>query len=158
MAAAATSSVTRVVLQKATTVSLQVNPETDEWIDINDGVIVFVAFLKNASETVLPKMIKAILAAKYFRGGSIVSENKQVLLVPQATLGGRLKGKQLQYHGNINKEEGRHLYQAFVTQFEQALKEAVGDVDAVVKHGTYGNIQRMRNLSNDGPFTHVLEF
>ena len=28
---------------------------------------------------------------------------KSILIIPQATLGGKLKGKQVQYHGNIAK-------------------------------------------------------
>lgn len=41
-------------------------------------------------------------------------------------------------------------------QMSQAVQEH--DSTLSVQSGTYGNIQRMRNVSNDGPFTHVLEF
>jgi len=65
---AASPNLARVVLQKVASASLQVNPDTDDWVDINDGVIVFVAFLKDATDVVLPKLIKALLGAKYFQG------------------------------------------------------------------------------------------
>jgi hypothetical protein len=47
--------VARVVLQKASAVSLQVDPDADAWVTIADGVLVFVAFLKGATAATVPK-------------------------------------------------------------------------------------------------------
>ena len=33
-----------------------------------------------------------------------------ILLIPQATLGAKLKGKQVQYHGNCEKQKGNILW------------------------------------------------
>ena len=41
-----------------------------------------------------------------------------MLLFVQATLGGRMKGKSIQYHSNISKDEGRIFYDKFVSLSE----------------------------------------
>ncbi|EGD77383.1 hypothetical protein PTSG_08478 [Salpingoeca rosetta] len=147
-----------VVLQKTNGVELQVDPDEDEWVKIGKGVIIFVAFLKDTTADQLPAIVKKLLHLKYCERASILEQRRDVLLVPQATLGGKIKGKQLQYHGNVSKDEGRDLFMALIAEFQKQLEEAgVGD-SITFKHGTYGNIQRMRNMSNDGPFTHTFTF
>ncbi|CAF87595.1 unnamed protein product, partial [Tetraodon nigroviridis] len=42
-----------------------------------------------------------------------------LLIVPQATLGGEAKGRAMQYHTNISKEDGLRLHSAFVSLREQ---------------------------------------
>jgi hypothetical protein len=99
-----------------------------------------------------------------------------------------MKGKQLQYHANIDKDVGRDLYRGFVAQVRGGggdgrgapaasslsrllrhapvvvrtaqMTAAVQEVhpEGVVLHGTYGNTQRMKDVCNDGPYTHVLDF
>lgn len=84
-----------------------------------------------------------------------------VLIVPQATLGGKAKGKAMQYHNNIGKEEGLQLYANFVSLCERKLASSSrgeGTVSATtVKHGTYGNRQVLK-LDTNGPYTHLVEF
>ena len=41
-----------------------------------------------------------------------------MLLFVQATLGGKMKGKSIQYHSNISKDEGRIFYDKFVSLSE----------------------------------------
>ena len=50
----------KVVLQKTNGVSLQVDPEEDKWVSIGNGVIVFVSFLKGASEQVLESVGQSV--------------------------------------------------------------------------------------------------
>lgn len=78
-----------------------------------------------------------------------------LLIVPQATLGGKNKGRAMQYHNNISKEDGLRLYSAFVALCEKELSGVEGDV--TVKHGTYGNRQVLK-LDTNGPYTHLMEF
>lgn len=78
-----------------------------------------------------------------------------LLIVPQATLGGRAKGRAMQYHNNINKEDGLRLYSAFVSLCEREVAAAASGV--TVRHGTYGNRQVL-NLDTNGPYTHLMEF
>ena len=89
---------------------------------------------------------------------SIVDLPGDVLIVPQATLGGRLKGKSMQYHANIDKDKGLQLYERFINTCRQVLEQGVRTegCECVVKYGTYGNLQVLQ-LDTNGPFTHVLE-
>lgn len=90
--------------------------------------------------------------------GKMVSVSElpgSLLIVPQATLGGKAKGRAMQYHNNINKEEGQRLYGAFVSLCQKELTAAAAG--ATVKHGTYGNRQVLK-LDTNGPYTHLMEF
>lgn len=78
-----------------------------------------------------------------------------LLIVPQATLGGKAKGRAMQYHNNISKEDGLRLYSTFVSLCEKELVAAAPGV--TVKHGTYGNRQVLK-LDTNGPYTHLMEF
>jgi len=69
---------------------------------------VFVCFREGATEDILPKIASSILNGKLYQTDgkpkSVESDvEKSILIIPQATLGGKLKGKQVQYHGNISK-------------------------------------------------------
>lgn len=86
---------------------------------------------------------------------SVLELPGSLLIVPQATLGGRAKGKAMQYHNNISKEDGLRLYSAFVSLCEKELTAAAAGV--TVKHGTYGNRQVLK-LDTNGPYTHLMEF
>jgi len=51
------------------------------------------------------------------RGGgrdTAFKEKVDVLVIPQATLGGKLKGKSVQYHGLVDKTLGEELFTMFV--------------------------------------------
>ncbi|KAG7232993.1 hypothetical protein INR49_007880 [Caranx melampygus] len=87
--------------------------------------------------------------------GVVAGAPRQLLIVPQATLGGKNKGRAMQYHNNISKEDGLRLYSAFVALCEKELSGVEGDV--TVKHGTYGNRQVLK-LDTNGPYTHLMEF
>ena len=80
-----------------------------------------------------------------------------LLIVPQATLGGKAKGKAMQYHNNIGKEDGLRLYSAFVSLCEKEMTAAAASAEVTVKHGTYGNRQVLK-LDTNGPYTHLMEF
>jgi len=41
---------------------------------------------------------------------TIVDVSGDLLIIPQATLGGRLNGHRFQYHHNINKDTGLEFY------------------------------------------------
>ena len=89
---------------------------------------------------------------------SVLDLPGDVLIVPQATLGGKLKGKAMQYHNNIDKDKGLELYEHFVETCRRLLDESAcaKERGCVVRCGTYGNLQVLQ-LNTNGPFTHVLE-
>lgn len=86
---------------------------------------------------------------------SVLELPGSLLIVPQATLGGKAKGRAMQYHNNIGKEDGLQLYSTFVSLCEKELTAAAAGV--TVKHGTYGNRQVL-TLDTNGPYTHLMEF
>lgn len=90
---------------------------------------------------------------------SILDLPGDVIIIPQATLGGNLKGKTLQYHRNIAKEEGMSLYKSFVGQCQDTLEQSEKSKtqNKQVKYGTYGNRQ-VFSMVTDGPYSHYVEF
>lgn len=84
-----------------------------------------------------------------------------LLIVPQATLGGKAKGKGMQYHNNISKEDGLKLYSSFISLCEKELMTAAGETgreaEVTVRHGTYGQRQVLQ-LDTNGPYTHLMDF
>lgn len=90
---------------------------------------------------------------------SILDLPGDVLVVPQATLGGKAKGKMMQYHTNIAKGEGLELYKAYIEQCHKILDANAkwAESDCSLKHGTYGNRQVLR-MDTNGPFSHYFEF
>lgn len=81
-----------------------------------------------------------------------------VLIIPQATLGGRIKGKAVQYHKNIEKEKGKELYNKFIELCEQQCRENAkwNENGCVVKWGTYG-LRQVYSTETNGPYLHFVE-
>lgn len=90
---------------------------------------------------------------------SILDLPGNILIIPQATLGGKVKGRSMQYHSNSGKEEGLELYSEFVSLCEKELaaNSKCAEAGVVVEHGTYGNRQVFK-LNTNGPYTHLIEF
>ncbi|XP_046545297.1 D-aminoacyl-tRNA deacylase 2-like isoform X2 [Haliotis rubra] len=137
----------RIVLQQCLSARLQVQPATEDteakYVETGKGLVMYVCFLKGATADILDKM----------------DLPGNILIIPQATLGGALKGKRMQYHKNIDKEEGASLYADFVSLCRTTLQEAESSREAgcVVQAGTYGNRQ-VFSCDTNGPYTHLLEF
>ncbi len=82
-------------------------------------------------------------------------EGGSLLVVPQATLGAKLKGRgSLQYHGNVDKEEGQRLFELFCMELRVSVEEI--STRGVVKNGMYG-ARQVLSMETNGPFTHVFE-
>ncbi|XP_054827964.1 D-aminoacyl-tRNA deacylase 2 [Eublepharis macularius] len=158
----------RAVLQQCLYARLQVKPpESDceaEWVEIQRGLIIYVCFFKGANEEIIPKMVNTLLNVKLSETEdgkyvSVVDLPGSILIIPQATLGGKLKGRNMQYHSNIEKEIGMELYSQFVTLCEKELaaNARCAEAGVVLRHGTYGNRQVLK-VDTNGPFTHMIEF
>uniref|UniRef100_A0A671R411 D-aminoacyl-tRNA deacylase n=1 Tax=Sinocyclocheilus anshuiensis TaxID=1608454 RepID=A0A671R411_9TELE len=132
-------------------------------IQINRGMVIYICFFKGATEDIIPKMVNTLLNMKLCetesgKYTSVLQLPGSVLIVPQATLGGKPKGKRMQYHGNIGKDEGLKLYNSFVSHCQSELSTCKNsDTVTEVKHGTYGNRQVLK-LDTNGPYTHLMEF
>ncbi|CAL8273809.1 unnamed protein product [Merluccius merluccius] len=173
---AAPAPLARTVLQQCVHARLQVAPAGQdseaEWVQINRGMVIYVCFFKGATEDMLPKMVSTLLNQRLCErasGGvvSVLDLPGSVLVVPQATLGGRAKGRAMQYHGNISKDDGLRLYQRFVSLCRAQLQAAAAGeprsgaegagAEVEVQSGTYGNRQVLK-LDTNGPYTHLMEF
>ncbi|KAJ8394266.1 hypothetical protein AAFF_G00048490 [Aldrovandia affinis] len=158
----------RTVLQQCVHARLVVKPAEEqapeEWVEIQRGMVVYICFFKGATEDIVQKMVNSLLHVKLCesdsgRRVSVLELPGSVLIVPQATLGGKAKGRSMQYHGNIGKEEGLQLFASFVSQCETELASSgkCAEAGVAVKHGTYGNRQVLK-LDTNGPYTHLVEF
>ncbi|XP_030415193.1 D-aminoacyl-tRNA deacylase 2 isoform X1 [Gopherus evgoodei] len=158
----------RALLQQCVASRLQVKPPEPgseaEWVEIERGLVIYICFFKGASEELIPKMVNTLLNVKLSETESgkyvsLLDLPGNLLIIPQATLGGRLKGRNMQYHSNIEKEKGMELYSLFVTLCEKELaaNRKCAEAGVVVKYGTYGNRQVLK-LDTNGPFTHMIEF
>ncbi|KAM9356154.1 D-aminoacyl-tRNA deacylase 2 [Pholidichthys leucotaenia] len=152
--------VARVVLQQCLHARLQVKPQEEDseaqYVQIDRGMVIYICFFRGATDDVLPKMVSTLLNLRLSESESgkmvsILELPGSLLIVPQATLGGKAKGRAMQYHNNIGKEDGLRLYTEFVSLFEKELTAAK------VQHGTYGNRQVLK-IDTNGPYTHLMEF
>uniref|UniRef100_A0A7M4FSJ3 D-aminoacyl-tRNA deacylase n=1 Tax=Crocodylus porosus TaxID=8502 RepID=A0A7M4FSJ3_CROPO len=133
-------------------------------VEVQRGLVIYICFFRGANEELIPKMVNTLLNVKLSETESgkyvsVLDLPGSVLIIPQATLGGRLKGRNMQYHNNTEKEKGMELYSLFVTQCEKELaaNTKCAEAGVVVRYGTYGNRQVLK-LDTNGPFTHMIEF
>eukprot|EP00075_Anas_platyrhynchos_P024264 XP_027313517.1 D-aminoacyl-tRNA deacylase 2 isoform X2 [Anas platyrhynchos] len=131
---------------------------------IQRGLVIYICFFKGADQDLVPKIVNTLLNVKLSENESgeyvsLLDLPGNVLIIPQATLGGKLKGRKMQYHANIEKEKGLELYSQFVTLCEKELAANAKCMEAgvLVKYGTYGNRQVLK-LDTNGPYTHLVEF
>ncbi|XP_068109566.1 D-aminoacyl-tRNA deacylase 2 isoform X2 [Hyperolius riggenbachi] len=168
MAAADREVTARVILQQCLHAKLQVKPPDEhsaaEWVEIQRGMVMYVCFFKGSTQDVVPKMVNSLLNVKLSETDtgkhvSITELPGDILIVPQATLGGKAKGRCMQYHANANKELGMELYRQFISQSQQELQSHPkwAEAGTVLRYGTYGNRQVLQ-LDTNGPYTHLLEF
>lgn len=153
----------RVVMQRIRRARLMLSEEKDEWAEVDRGLVYLVCFVRTTAGTPpldLRRAAKSLLMAKIDtnaegRPASVLDMGGDVLVVPQASLSGKLKGNTPQYHAQVAKEKGLELYTAFITILnEEAV--AAGKV-ITIKAGVYGNRQAL-STESDGPYTHMFEF
>ncbi|XP_071515285.1 D-aminoacyl-tRNA deacylase 2-like isoform X2 [Panulirus ornatus] len=94
----------RVVIQQCLSACLKLpgaegrEPET---VEVGRGIVVFVCFLDKATEETVEKLTKHVINVRLSenddgRHVSICDIQGDVLIIPQATLGGKLKGSELE--------------------------------------------------------------
>jgi D-aminoacyl-tRNA deacylase len=84
---------------------------------------------------------------------SIVDLPGDLLIIPQATLGGRLNGHRFQYHNNISKDIGLDLFEKLVLNLREQCSQ---NLNNVVHAGTYG-IRQIYSCETNGPAMHLIE-
>ena len=129
--------------------------------------MLFVCFLSGCDAATARRAAAAAVSARLSESPSSDTSSRRVavtslpgdiLVVPQATLGGQLKGKQFQYHGNVSKTDGAALYAVFVEALREAAEGGGGWTEAGcrVRCGRYGARQVLSTVTN-GPYSHVIE-
>uniref|UniRef100_A0A8C5QP05 D-aminoacyl-tRNA deacylase n=1 Tax=Leptobrachium leishanense TaxID=445787 RepID=A0A8C5QP05_9ANUR len=158
----------RVVVQQCLHAKLQVKPPSHdseaEWVEIKKGMVIYICFFKGADSAVIPRIVNTLLNVKLSEtnDGKHVSVKElpgDVLIVPQATLGGKMKGLCMQYHSNAGKDQAMQLYSQFTTLCQQELEANLkwADSGSRLQFGTYGNRQVLQ-LDTNGPYTHLMKF
>ena len=194
-AVAATGSLLRVIAQGVTSATLLVD-NVSKTISIGQGVVLYVAFVgAGIQNATIDNAVASLIQGKIFtfapppsptgdearpKPSAVLDAGVDVLVVPQATLGGKMKGKNVQYHAQAPKDEAAALYQRLNDQLRKQLlpPELLSqlDVNGVVIAppessdqppaasstrrvycGTYGNRQALQ-LDSTGPMTHCFEF
>jgi len=139
---------------------------------IEAGMVIFVCFSKGATEEAAIRAARAAAGLRLCeppppeeagqaesgrKRMSVLERRGDVLVVPQFTLGAKLKGRNnsLQYHGNVDKADGERLFAAFCAALAALVREEGGG-EARVVGGAYGARQRLA-MDTDGPFTHTLQ-
>lgn len=146
----------RLVIQQCESATLQL-PDSD-LLTISRGMVVYVCFMGSISEEIVKKAAKTALSVKLSNSEesskrvSVTAAGGDVMIIPQFTLGGKLKGNSVQYHGNVKKEEGEGYYNMFCDELRDVVEKEEG---AKVMNGMYGARQVLSMVTN-GPFTHSL--
>ena len=134
----------------------------DKWVSIGPGFVIGMVFLKGASAATVGKAVKTLLSMpigeKEGQGKGKLAGTpcqlreaaaREVMIVPQASLAGKMRGKRMQYHSACGKALAEELYAAFVAAMRAELE--------VVQAGTYGNMQGLKISAANGPFSHHVE-
>eukprot|EP00388_Colpodella_angusta_P028733 GDKK01013905.1.p1 GENE.GDKK01013905.1~~GDKK01013905.1.p1 ORF type:complete len:200 (+),score=2.22 GDKK01013905.1:62-661(+) len=193
---AAVGPTTRIIAQAANTATLLIDNISQTVCMPSPGIILYVAFLKGATMDDVGRAVRDVITAKVFPLQSNIdfwkrpqsneeSANESaaderpkpmalidcpqanVMIIPQATLAGKLKAKAIQYHGQCDKSDADNLFYAFCAQIRGELglkgefnKNGVAAMPnanvRTVLNGTFGNRQGL-DMSSSGPFTHVFE-
>jgi len=131
-------------------------------------MVVFVCFQQGVTED---KVIKAAQTVKKIKLSEILNEDGElnrndksgkrvkvdevsgdILIIPQATLGGKLKGSSVQYHNNIKPEEGESFYKLFCDNLSSDSSLNTG----TIKTGVWG-ARQVLNMQTNGPYSHVFD-
>lgn len=150
----------RILIQNCISAKLQLNwdqrnsasEQSAKFVTVENALVVYVCFKSNADETTVSKIVKLVLEAKIWNAHASAEciHDCDVLLIPQATLGAKLKGKQVQYHGNCEKQKGNTLWDLLI----EKMKSNQSNVR--VAHETYGNRQVL-SMETEGPFSRIFD-
>lgn len=145
----------KIIIQRVEKASLLIDNK-DQYVHIGKGIIIYIVILKETKEEDIEKMITVLSNLKILNNEKeeLVSMKEvacDVLIIPQASMGGKIKQKNVQYYSLIDKKEGERLYYKFCEGMKQNLSEK-----SQLQHGTYGNRQELK-FESLGPFTHSFE-
>jgi len=158
-----------VVMQQVEAADLLVD-NVDKYEHVDKGVIIYICFLKDATKADIEKIARDVVEASLVfkhatqQSVSVLDCGADIMVIPQASLAGKLKDKKLQFHSLINKQEGLVLYMHFI-ECVRELIHSISSQDAntflngrfpLLVHGTYSNRQGLK-FNSSGPCTYQLD-
>merc|ERR1719309_23090 len=135
----------------------QLKLPSEEVLKIGPGMVVFVCFSKTALLEDVKKAAKTVMKVKLCevdnqpKRKSTLDTGTDLLIIPQATLGGKLKGNSLQYHSNCSPQQGEELYDQFCEQIQ-----ADAGPEISVRRGVYG-ARQVVSMQTNGPYSHCFD-
>eukprot|EP00922_Rhytidocystis_sp_ex-Travisia-forbesii_P042981 GHVS01064240.1.p1 GENE.GHVS01064240.1~~GHVS01064240.1.p1 ORF type:complete len:196 (-),score=36.38 GHVS01064240.1:1495-2082(-) len=160
----------RLVLQRIDSASILLD-NVALWEDVGFGYLLFVSFLAGADEGTVDKIVNTLFSVRHLLPPTSSQDsppppptpvslsdypsNVSILLVPQSTLGGRLKGVVMQFHGLVDKVSGEALYDKLKIELQKRASAQSAKVISITS-GVYGNRQGLR-LESAGPSTIQLD-
>ena len=139
----------RLVVQRVDHAELLLDNES-HWASMDRGLVVYVSFTKSATEESVGKAVKMIMKSPIQTPSQAVwgdgtkpmplqdmlkkkETDVRLMLVPQAGLVSKLKGKYLQYREICGKQRGLDLYNMLKKELRVAFDAALGKSSAAPK-------------------------
>lgn len=143
----------RAIIQRVNFASVKVSGEIVS--EIEKGLLVFVGFSNNDTESDLEYIYNKILGLRIFEDEnekmnlSVIDKNYEILVVSQFTLYGDCrKGKRPNFMESLNPSDAKIIYEKFLNLFEKNGVE--------IKSGIFAADMKI-SLENDGPVTIQLD-
>ncbi|PWA20734.1 hypothetical protein CCH79_00020341 [Gambusia affinis] len=158
----------RTIIQQCSQAKVKVRPAVDgtdaDWVQIEQGLVVYVCFFQGATEDVTHEMANKFMSTKVFRKDrhtvSVLDLPGSVLLVPQDSLVGQpLVNRRMQYKDRCEPWLGAQLFSSLVGACRQLMSESAKCTKEGMKveHGVYGQKQEI-SLRSLEPLSLLLEF
>uniref|UniRef100_A0A3P9N0Y9 THAP domain-containing protein 1 n=1 Tax=Poecilia reticulata TaxID=8081 RepID=A0A3P9N0Y9_POERE len=158
----------RTIIQQCSQARVKVRPAVDgadaDWVQIEQGLVVYVCFFQGATEEVTLEMANKFMSTKVFRKDrhtvSVLDLPGSVLLVPQDSLVGEpLVNRRIQYKDRCEPWLGAQLFSSLVGACRQLMSESAKCTKEGMKveHGVYGQKQEISIRSLE-PLSLLLEF
>lgn len=156
----------RVVIQQCVNAKLQIqHPSTPDSKDeisvaIDKGILLYISFMKMATPELVRKAASLAANVKLTSDPttskklSALEANCDILVVPQACLAAKIRGKSFQYHLQLEKEISSGMYKLFIDTLTEIMN--ISETKGTLQCGTYG-IRQVLSIETNGPYTHLMD-
>eukprot|EP01095_Lingulamoeba_sp_RSL-Kostka_P006006 TRINITY_DN1844_c0_g1_i1.p1 TRINITY_DN1844_c0_g1~~TRINITY_DN1844_c0_g1_i1.p1 ORF type:complete len:111 (-),score=20.61 TRINITY_DN1844_c0_g1_i1:207-539(-) len=88
---------------------------------------------------------------------SLINSDEQwsLMIIPQASLSGKVKSNRIQYHNQPKKDDSELLYESLVNELKNLVEENIEE-RRIIYDGVFGNRQGLEVISS-GPYSHFYE-